>query len=213
VFPAAAASPNKERIDVWEQHKTPEGRVYFYNTETNVTTWSPPAKLGGTTPPQAASAVASTPLTAAATTVTTETVEKPRSKLWALLAQSVDGDGATSFDRLAVASENLEDDAPNGSGSVGANSSTPTAQLPERRVLNICIGAELAGAKLKKTSWDKSPCGTPARKPAPDSMRHAGDGFDHQYGSICEALARRFPERTESGVSAASSSGWSDEEQ
>jgi len=30
-------------LDVWRFAETPDGKVYYINTETNVTTWDPPA--------------------------------------------------------------------------------------------------------------------------------------------------------------------------
>jgi len=29
----------------WTEHKAPDGRTYFYNTETKVSTWQKPAEL------------------------------------------------------------------------------------------------------------------------------------------------------------------------
>ena len=36
---------NLQKKNVWTEHKAPDGRTYFYNTETKVSTWQKPAEL------------------------------------------------------------------------------------------------------------------------------------------------------------------------
>ena len=36
---------NLQKKTPWTEHKAPDGRTYFYNTETKVSTWQKPAEL------------------------------------------------------------------------------------------------------------------------------------------------------------------------
>ena len=36
---------NSQKKTPWTEHKAPDGRTYFYNTETKVSTWQKPAEL------------------------------------------------------------------------------------------------------------------------------------------------------------------------
>ena len=44
VLQAAAPLPSQESSQ-WQTHYTPEGRPYYFDPNTNVTQWDPPANL------------------------------------------------------------------------------------------------------------------------------------------------------------------------
>ena len=104
---------------VWQQLQTEEGVIYYHNTVTDVTSWDAPTSMPQPLPPpqpqqQPAPAAGSL----APVVQTAVTVEKARSKMWAMLGSSgrdgeagaLEGAATSKFDELVVSTLSSAED-------------------------------------------------------------------------------------------------------
>lgn len=169
----------------WEELKTDNGDSYYYNSNTQETTWDRPAELG-----PAASTTAAAPRMANAVAVAM-TVQNVKSKLWSLLEDGNFEDMVKSNADDDASSTEEESDG----GSKSVASSVITA---DRSLLNLCIKSELqAGRSNLRSVPDvaRSPNGTPVRKTPSAGWDQKNNltlrlESDPNFENMREALAR-----------------------
>ena len=172
----------------WEELKTDNGDSYYYNSDTQETTWDRPAELG---PAASINATAAAPSMANAVAVAM-TVQNVKSKLWSLLE-----DG--NFEDMVES--NADDDAsstPREGGGGGDSTGASSAITADRSLLNLCIKSELqAGRSNLRSVPDvaRSPNGTPVRKTPSAGWDQKNNmtlrlESDPNFENMREALAR-----------------------